>query len=279
MEHPPSYHTMPPILLQIMHWMNRFYHHKDDCPLTATEVPLGRSKEHEKRLRLGSCIPNVYPAECSPAAGDAHWTPPASSSILLKRENAVADKTDVMVPDSSMLTALLASGGAMTTSTDNAVFTFSHANTMESGSDNGHSTARARNAVDLYKHHGLSRLRKRGMRPIGMVPNGMVSNYGSAYTPSETPKKSVPVFFAVTLIAALTLKCWGSCHHASDVEPPGPAMGYPVIAPIMTAQLRNQADQIDLAVMPLSPIRPDISTLVSHRLVVLLVTVVVVVGV
>ncbi|TPX36797.1 hypothetical protein SeMB42_g07045 [Synchytrium endobioticum] len=220
---------------------------------------------------LGSCIPNVYPAECSPAAGDAHWTPPASSSILLKRENAVADKTDVMVPDSSMLTALLASGGAMTTSTDNAVFTFSHANTMESGSDNGHSTARARNAVDLYKHHGLSRLRKRGMRPIGMVPNGMVSNYGSAYTPSETPKKSVrsitmdiiaiAVFFAVTLIAALTLKCWGSCHHASDVEPPGPAMGYPVIAPIMTAQLRNQADQIDLAVMPLSPIRPDISTL------------------
>ncbi|TPX33929.1 hypothetical protein SeLEV6574_g08333 [Synchytrium endobioticum] len=220
---------------------------------------------------LGLCIPNEAAARSHLPIGDADMDPSASQSMLVPHSGgpdhpiSMGNGAVGCTSDSSKLNALLASGGAMSTvrsMTDMAVFTFSHANTMESGS--GHSTTRGANAVDLYKHHGLSRLRRRG------VSSNDVSSIDD--TSSALAVAGVLVFLAMMVVIALVYcrACRPSVDHEVPPRPVhvrpadgGPAMGYPVIAPIMTADLRNRADQIGLPVMPSSPIRPDISTLGS----------------
>ncbi|TPX42172.1 hypothetical protein SeMB42_g05254 [Synchytrium endobioticum] len=123
---------------------------------------------------LGSCIPNDYPAESSPATGDARWVPPASASMIIKRRKGAVDRTVVMAPDSSMLTALIASGGAMSTLTDMAVLA---SNTIGDGSQHGRY---ATNTIALYEDPHRSRLVKRdtslGVKPkLKMFMMGVVA--------------------------------------------------------------------------------------------------------
>ncbi|TPX42085.1 hypothetical protein SeLEV6574_g05774 [Synchytrium endobioticum] len=208
---------------------------------------------------LGSCVPNDYPAESHSAAGDPHWTPPATLSTIVTRGNGAVDKTDVMAPGSSIMSALIAGGGAMSTFkalTDRAVFTFSHANTMEGAFEHGRYDASGRTAVDLYKHHGLSRLRKRW---IGV----------------STPAKGViavivmaSMFAAVLLIFVCRSLCQNGDPDQVRLSPPHvrpdddePVTGYPVET--RTGVGLHQDVQIGIPMMPSSPIRPDVSTLPS----------------
>ncbi|TPX35419.1 hypothetical protein SeLEV6574_g08183 [Synchytrium endobioticum] len=97
-----------------------------------------------------------------------------------------------MAPGSSIMSALIAGGGAMSTFkalTDRAVFTFSHANTMEGAFEHGRYDASGRTAVDLYKHHGLSRLRKRGS-----------DNYNPARATSSTVRSTTIIVFNLDAI-------------------------------------------------------------------------------
>ncbi|TPX38431.1 hypothetical protein SeLEV6574_g07790 [Synchytrium endobioticum] len=105
---------------------------------------------------LGLCIPNEAAARSHLPIGDADMDPSASQSMLVPHSGgpdhpiSMGNGAVGCTSDSSKLNALLASGGAMSTvrsMTDMAVFTFSHANTMESGS--GHSTTRGANAFSM----------------------------------------------------------------------------------------------------------------------------------
>ncbi|TPX41131.1 hypothetical protein SeMB42_g05716 [Synchytrium endobioticum] len=176
---------------------------------------------------LGLCIPNEAAARSHLPIGDADMDPSASQSMLVPHSGgpdhpiSMGNGAVGCTSDSSKLNALLASGGAMSTvrsMTDMAVFTFSHANTMESGS--GHSTTRGANAVDLYKHHGLSRLSKRGARLyICWLIRHLYINV----------KMLVALGFlaamAVAVVACIICNCRNrlpvSSQNAESIEPPG----------------------------------------------------------